>query len=737
MRILRTLALLGIALIVGRTMRAADSTNVWTFRSLGTGEVEYEVKAGHALITNSFSITYGQATLTADRAEFDQQSGEVWAQGNVHLTRGAQSWTSDKIFYNFQTGEMSAEKFRTGQRPYYLAGEALVGERTNNVYALADGYITTDDSTKPGYRIRAKVVTVVPGEYIEARNATVLVGKVPVFWLPYMHKSLKGQPSRFMVTPGYRSAYGPFLLGTYHWYWEEKLEGVVHADYRGKRGPGVGPDVGWHTPELGVGEMRYYYTYDKAPSVDQFNNTVPRNRQRVWFAEQLTLQTNLTGRAVVRWESDANVTKDFFEAEYRQNVQPNSYVELNQDWANWNGNLYVAPQVNPFLDTIERLPDLKFSGLRQQLGESPFYYESESELGYFRHQFPNWETNGLQLYPTNNYAAGRADTYHQITLPQTFFGWLNVAPRVGGRFSYYSTANGPGATTDDQTRAVFNTGAEVSTKASRVWPALENRTLEMDGLRHIISPSVNYVYVPSPSTLPPRLPQFDTELPSYRLMPIEYPDYNSIDSVDSQNVMRFALRNKLQTKRKPGVDNLLNWALYTDWRLKPRSGQTTFADAYSDLDFKPRSWLTFSSQLRYNIGNGQFDESDHWATVHPPSSDWTFAVGHRYRRASDVYGTNDLGNNTIMSSVTYRLNENWCFRMRHHFEARDGVMEEQQYTIYRDLRSWTAALTFRVRGVRNGSDDFGVAVTFSLKQFPRYKLNSDTDFSNSTVFSGG
>ena len=737
MRILRTLALLGIALIVGRTMSAADLTNVWTFRSLGTGEVEYDLKSGHALITNAFTITYGPATLTADKAEFDQQSGEVWAQGHVRLTRGAQVWASDKVFYNFQTGQMSADVFRTGQRPYFVEGDALVGERTNNVYAVANGFFTTDDTTKPGYRIRAKVVTVVPGEYIEARNATVLVGKVPVFWLPYLHKTLKGQPNQFTVTPGYRGVYGPFLLGAYHWYWEDKLDGAVHADYRGKRGPGVGPDLGWHTPELGEGKMRYYYTYDQEPTADQFNQQVPRNRQRVWFAEQLTLRTNLTGRAMVRWESDPNVTKDFFEAEYRQNVQPNSYVELNQDWANWNANVYVAPQVNPFLDTIERLPDLTLSGLRQQLGESPFYYETDSSLGYYRHQFPDWETNSLRLYPTNNYAAGRADTYHQITLPKTFFGWLNVAPRVGGRFSYYTTASGPGATTQDETRAVFNTGAEVSAKASRLWPEVQSRTLELNGLRHIISPSVNYVYVPSPSTLPPRLPQFDSELPSYRLTPIEYPDYNSIDSVDSQNVLRLTLRNKLQTKREHGVDNLLNWALYTDWRLKPRAGQTTFADAYSDLDFKPRSWLTFSSQLRYNIGNGEFDESDHWATVHPTAADWSFAVGHRYRRASDIYGTNDLGNNTIMTSITYRFNENWCFRVRHHFEARDGVMEEQQYTLYRDLRSWTAALTFRVRAVRDGADDFGVAVSFSLKQFPSHKLGSDSDFSNSNALLGG
>ena len=43
-----------------------------------------------------------------------------------------------------------------------------------------------------------------------------------------------------------------------------------------------------------------------------------------------------------------------------------------------------------------------------------------------------------------------------------------------------------GATTDEHYRGVFNTGAEVSFKVSRLWPGLRNNLLELDGLRHIV-----------------------------------------------------------------------------------------------------------------------------------------------------------------------------------------------------------------------------------------------------------
>jgi hypothetical protein len=275
-------------------------------------------------------------------------------------------------------------------------------------------------------------------------------------------------------------------------------------------------------------------------------------------------------------------------------------------------------------------------------------------------------------------------------------------------------------------RDVFNTGMEVTFKASRVWPGATNRLLQIDGLRHIVEPSVNYVYVPAPNRRPPELPQFDYELPSLRLLPIEFPDYNAIDSIDSQNVLRLGLRNRLQTKREGQIENLLYWDLYTDWRLRPRTGQTTFADAFSDLIFRPRSWITLESQTRYDINGGVLRLATHNLTLQPYNW-WSWGIGHWYVR-DDFSGSPDAlgqGNNLFSSIMFMRLNENWAFRAAHYFEARDGTLEEQAYTVYRDLRSWTAGFTLRLRDNRNGSDDFTVAFTFSLKAVPKFGVGGD------------
>jgi len=74
----------------------------------------------------------------------------------------------------------------------------------------------------------------------------------------------------------------------------------------------------------------------------------------------------------------------------------------------------------------------------------------------------------------------------------------------------------------------------------------------------------------------------------------------------------------------------------------------------------------------------------------------------------------------------FRLNDNWGFRTMHDFNAQNGRLQEQDYTVYRDLRSWTGALTFRVVDNGYGPTDFTVAFTFSLKAVPKTHVGGDS-----------
>ncbi|MGD0745575.1 MAG: LPS assembly protein LptD, partial [Verrucomicrobiota bacterium] len=216
----------------------------------------------------------------------------------------------------------------------------------------------------------------------------------------------------------------------------------------------------------------------------------------------------------------------------------------------------------------------------------------------------------------------------------------------------------------------------------------------------------------------------------------QYPEYNNIDSIDSQNVIRFGLRNTLQTKRAGQLDNLLDWNVMLDWRLRPNPStnalqnglttlgpQKTFNDLYSALAFRPRSWLTLESQLRYDINDSHLNLAFHQLTF-TPNERWSWGLGHWYLR--DGFLGNDVGgNNFFTSTFFYRLNDNWGVRATHNFNAQDGRLQQQFYSLYRDFRSWTGALTFRVVDNATGPEDFTIAFSFSLKAAPKTHLGDD------------
>jgi LPS-assembly protein len=718
MMITRLILLLGLLALFPHRLLAADEPIIEFWSVTEAGEVSYDYENGIVAAADAFVARYEDVVLAADRGQVDLNTGDSMLEGNVTVQRANQIWRGSAIRYNFITGLVETDSFRTGLPPVFAEAEGLTADLTNQVYRATRAAVTTEDVTRPRTRIQARSLTIAPGRYMAARHAVFYVEGVPVFYMPYVRYNLDRDSNHFQFTPGYRTLYGPYLLGAYNWWWGDHLSGVLHFDYRVKRGLAGGPDLRLDAGRWGQGDLRFYYLQDQDPGATSTTNilSIPEDRHRLYFVHQANLRTNLNATLALRHQSDAYVTRDFLEPEYREHPQPPSFLDVRQRWSNFTLSLFAQPQVNDFFETVERLPEVRLTALRQQLGASPFYYEGDNSVGYYQRRF-------ARDNPSNDYSAFRADTFHQVVTPITFFGWLNLTPRVGGRLTHYSETEELDPMLEARNRSVFNTGAELSFKASQVWSAARSRFLDVDGIRHILQPGVNYAYVPRPSARPAELPQFDQEWPSLRLLPIDFPDYYAIDAIDARNVLRLGLSNKLQTKRRGEIDHLLQWSVYADWRIEREAGQSSFSDLFSDLDLKPRSWLVLSSETRFDLDRGRFRFAQHQMTL-SPGTRWSWGLGHRYLQEEPELGF-PLGNNLFTSSFYYRFNENWGTRLSHHYEARDGTLEEQYYTLYRDFRNWTGALTFRVRDHRQEGIDYSIAATFSLKAFPRFQLGDD------------
>lgn len=705
------------------SLAAQPNTNApapWRIEATGPkGEIQFDLNTHVAVGTGGVRIRYApngviESDITSDRARLNQKTGETIAEGDVILRRGGEIWKSQRIEYNFNTRAIKSADFRARTHSVLLSGKGLSSEllsgSTNQAYATQSALFTADDYSDPSIVIKAREITIVPEKHIDFKNLSFQAGKLPLLYLPSYRHYTGTQLPDIQLRPGSRGSWGQFLLSKYNFSATTNYQLGMNLDYRTKRGFAFGPEGSYQLGEFGQGQFEWHHAFDSEPGTDSLNRTIKDSRDLFRFSHRLNSSTNFSILASAGYESDEYFRRDFFQGDYQANIQTRSFLEMTRYWENSTLSLYAQPRLNNFYDTVERLPDLKLTGLRRQIGDGPLYYESESSMGYYRRKY----ANGSQNY----FAGTRADSYHQLLMPQTFGGWLNVTPRVGARGTYYGEAEGTGTTTSDMGRFAFNTGVEFSTKASRVYPDYKSSLFDADGLRHIIEPSANYVFVPTPNKRPSELPQYDYAFTTPRLLPIEYPDYNAIDQIDTQNVVRLSLRNRLQTKRHEQIEDFIDWVAYTDVRLNPDAGQGNVADIFSELQFKPRNWVNFTSELRYDVDDSILRLLNNSVSF-TPKSDWRYTLGQYLYLAEPSVSKSDR-TSSLYSSIDYKLNENWSLRASHYYDAKEGRFADQTYMLFRDMRSWTAYIAVRfLKNTGNRDDDFQISFNYSLKAFPK------------------
>ena len=111
-----------------------------------------------------------------------------------------------------------------------------------------------------------------------------------------------------------------------------------------------------------------------------------------------------------------------------------------------------------------------------------------------------------------------------------------------------------------------------------------------------------------------------------------------------------------------------------------------------------------------------------------PSKNTSWDIGHQYINDHPFFGDSSR----VFSRIYGRLTDNYGLNMIHVFEADDGILEFQSYSLTRDLSSWVASLGVMARDNRNGVSDYGILLSFTLKDFPQLNFNFDIDPNQST-----
>jgi LPS-assembly protein len=662
-------------------------------------------------------IRYKNATLRADRVKFNVETKDAWADGNARLNRVGQEWVAPSLFYNFDTHALKTDDARGFIDPLFFHAQEFQQAGTN-YYTFARGTVTTCDYDPPHYHWEATHGEIWPDDRVVLYNATLRFGNTPVFWFPMVIWALKSDTPPVVLSVGTDSRWGFFLLSSVTWKLNQDAALTVHLDERTRRGFGTGADLQYRLGSTGEGLLRGYYIDDARPmdttDVGKDNDHL---RYRGEWQHKQDLSDDVTLTVDLNKLSDPDVIDDFFNSEFNHNREPDSVADITKRGPNYTLSLLVRPQLNDFFAEVERLPEAKLAIDRTRLGNTPFFYEGESSVGEF-HNEPG--DTGDTNFVGN---AVRVDTFHQIVAPQMLGGWLSVIPRAGVRATYYSRAPEDAPVTQDVTRVVYDLGMETSFKLSRSWDEVHSDWLRIDGLRHILQPFADYQWVPRPNKTPDELFQFDSTrdvmlrggdtLSLTRYSPLEFPSYNTIDTIDAEHTVRFGLRQTLQTRREGQAWNLVDLTGWTDWRMEKDKGQTDFSDFFGTLELRPWEWLSLDAFARYGLNDGVLHEFN-TSTRLLDADRWSFGVGTRYLKDDS---------NLVSADLAYRLSRHWTAEVRERVDLQDGTWEEQEYVLRQETHDWFIDYGFRYHAQRTRSDDMTVFFSVTLKAYPGYKLS--------------
>ncbi len=659
-------------------------------------QMQYSVTDTKVTATGNVVVKRDGVTLSCDSLEFDRSQNIGIAQGHVVLLRDGSRLTGEKLIYNFATMKGDFVQAHVTSDPFYGAGRQISKEGENHII-LKDGYITTCDLDHPHFKLRSRKVDIFQGDKATARNLSIVFGKVPVFFLPRYTQDLKHKEPMFIITPGYSKDWGAFVLTKWRHYWNDHVNTVLHLDNRSRRGFGEGADFNYNDTRFGNGFMKIYYTQERLSDRKFFfdfnkeNGTPIIEKER--FKGEWRNKWNIDKSTHAIWQyykiSDAEFLKDFFKREYDQDTNPPTYFLLTRGFSKAGTmSLRADVRVNRFTSAIDRLPEINYLLPGRKILESGFYWKNNTTY-----------SNLAKLEPVpsaHRYETMRFDTDNEISYPFKI-KFFEIRPFVGGEQTFYSKTLDK---TDNNTvRGIFKTGANVSTKFFRVYDVKTNfLNLDINRLRHVITPSVAYFYTHDPSIESSKLVQFD-----------------AIDSLTRSHGMTFGFENKLQTKRNGKSADLARVLVSSDFYLKEDRRKGGFNNVTTKTDLKPNKWVTFYAETNYDTIKDHISSSNFDIYFNDPGNKWSLSFGKRFDRAVD---------DQITSQLNYRINQKWYFEIYQRWDEDRGHNKEQQYAIVRDLHEWDMKLSFNHKATEGDA----IWLVFTLKEFPDVAIDFNSGF---------
>jgi|LSQX01.3.fsa_nt_gb LPS-assembly protein len=679
----------------------------------------YDASGRFVVARGNVKITSGQDSVSADFARVDTIARTVHARGNIVIHYRGNIWQGEEATYDFQAGTGDFGAFTASSPPWHITARDSRLSRPNRV-ELDGVMLTTCEPDRPEYSIRAASGSLEDNNILRAKHLRFQLGPVPFFYVPYLRANLE-ELAKFEFTPGYSSSMGAFLLTAYNQPLNDVFRSRTHFDVRSRRGIGLGQDLIWKDRVNAThdGMARAYYAHDNRPWKNEEQRLAREeliNKDRYWL--QLKDRYNLTDRdyliTELNYVSDPWLLTDFFDDEYQKNVQPENRLTLAHRDNRYTAGVGLNMRLNDFYGNVNRLPEAFLNFNRQQIFETPFYYEGANTLSYLERVYPSGS-------PRDKYDAFRFDSYNMVYWPTRHFGFLSLIPRAGYRGTYYSktlsrtTVTNIVTVTNDLGEVIGTTNqvATLLSEGGATWRNLPEIGLaasfkafgnlyrgptgleDDEDLRHIAEPYADYTLRFEPNTLPEDLWQFD-----------------GVDKLDYANALFLGMRNYLQTKRRGAAHNLIYADVFTTLNMDPDDDEERLGNIGFKTEWRPWSWLTWDFDGIYDTLDDRIHTFHTSVGVRAPDH-FNLNVDYRYK-----YNTRDV----IAGDLEILPEQRWSGRLYARLNLDDSELEEHSYMLIHRTRCLGIGLGLRIRpnDSADGEDNYTVWLRLWPLAFPGF-----------------
>jgi len=740
-------------------------SSAWSQAPDASGRVPVEVTAkdytfnpetgqGHG--EGNVRVRYQDVALDADSVDVNFRTQEVSAKGNVLLKRDPFEWRGNEVSGNIGTKKFVFGAFTAKNGVWYAAGAS--GAHESDGSARVDKVrMSTCDLPEPHYSVQAQRVLHYPDGKFRAYHTVYRVGNVPIFYWPVVFGDSNPGAGSISIRPGYSSDWGAFLLLARTWQVSKEVDTTVKVDLRSAHGVALGNETEIHRTYSNT-DVNLYGMYDTDPPETGRDRNgrfdVQEWRGRAGLYHQQELDRRLTLRTNVEALSDVDMLHDWFKSDYDRDPQPKTFADVVYDAPRMSLSAGFRPRLNDFETVVEGLPEVRLEMPRQVLLEGmPILYQSTSTAGYYSMEWRDFDKDRpVPLTDPEDYDSFRFDTLHMAYVPFAVAENIQVVPRAGVRLTHYTDSSDtdmepadiealfdvddpyhPRTLTpilkdyDDDggslTRLAGELGLEASTKFSRLWPDLTNETLDVDGLRHIVKPYVNYTFAPDPSEDRENIYFFD-----------------GVDRLTEQHFVRAGVDQRIQTRRNQRIYTLARIQSYADFHFSDENDNGEGYDALGDLgnklEFTPTDALKTWAAVVADMDETDVRRAEVGARVGRKDG-IRFSLAYIYRDNYLPRSTASMGSSlvdltgehgylvrdyqeaqTAVGEVFIPINEKTTGRIRLEYDLEEAALARQVYEIIRDLHCWMGSLA-----LEEDNGDVRVMVMLYLKAYPGTKID--------------